>query len=79
MKTVQEQVLELLKNVLGGIPLPPHPFLREEVAAWDSLKHLEIIFVLEEEFGIRISAEQAADIRGSQDLVDLVEGSRHGA
>ena len=74
MNDVTTRVLEILTDVLEtGEQLPQHPFMREHLAAWDSLKHLEIVFALEEEFGIRFTAEQVAQMTGTLQIVEMIE------
>jgi len=52
---VQEGVCEALGIVRElGCPVDPG-FRREEQAAWDSLKHIEVIFALEDRFGVQFS------------------------
>ena len=45
----------------------PHELLEESspdtIASWDSLGHLNLVIALEEEFGIRLSAEDMLAMR----------------
>jgi acyl carrier protein len=52
---IQEAVCEVLGVALEqGQPVGPG-FCREEQPAWDSLKHIEVIFALEDRFKVRFS------------------------
>jgi acyl carrier protein len=54
-QAIQEAVCEVLGVALDqGQPVDPG-FCREEQAAWDSLKHIEVIFALEDRFGVQFS------------------------
>ena len=57
---VHERIRELLARVLelesAQLPDDPTP---ERLGQWDSVHHLELMVVLEEEFGVEIPAEVA--------------------
>ncbi|MBG9755862.1 hypothetical protein ABD89_07895 [Lysinibacillus sphaericus] len=46
---------------------------REKNATWDSIKHLEIIMAIEEEFDIRFTATEVTAVKTIQDLYEYVE------
>lgn len=46
---------------------------RKETPNWDSLKHMELILSLEEEFNIRFSIEQFTEIHDFNDIVKFLE------
>jgi len=52
---VREGVCEVIGVVLALGPAVDPSFCREEQPAWDSLKHIEIIFALEDRFNVRFS------------------------
>lgn len=49
---------------------------RNELHNWDSLKHLELILLLEEEFQIRFSAEQVSRVESLNDIVSILGENR---
>ncbi|GAA0373724.1 acyl carrier protein [Paenibacillus motobuensis] len=49
--------------------------IRGNTEQWDSLKHLELILALEEEFQVRFTAEQAVNIHSLEDIVTILGGS----
>lgn len=52
---IQDAVCEVLGVAFEqGQPVKPS-FCREEHPAWDSLKQIEVVFALEDRFGIRFS------------------------
>jgi len=46
---------------------------QEEVGAWDSLQHLNLILSIEEEFGISISPEESTEMLNFGLVVMLIE------
>lgn len=46
---------------------------RTEIPSWDSLKHLELILRLEEQFQVRFSSKEVAGISSFDDLLQLIE------
>lgn len=53
---------------------------RADIANWDSLKHMELILRLEEEFQMRFTIQQVSSIQSVDDLVKVIEvenESRH--
>ena len=53
MPTVIEgEVRELLLRILNVPPAGPAAMLRPDIAQWDSLKHMEIVFALEDRYGV---------------------------
>ncbi|MBF0526024.1 MAG: acyl carrier protein [Deltaproteobacteria bacterium] len=60
---MKDRVLKIVSQVLNV----PVELLNEEsspdtVASWDSLKHMNLILALEEEFGIQFRDEQIVEI-----------------
>lgn len=68
---VESEVLVLLGTVLG-VELNPTS-TRESIAAWDSLKHVEIVFLLEDEFGIEFVHDDLEELNSVMAIVDLVK------
>lgn len=48
---------------------------RQNTPAWDSLKHMEIIFAVEDELGIEFSEEEMATANSVTKLVELATTS----
>lgn len=69
-----------LKRVIGAVLAVPAETIDDQtstdtVPSWDSLAHLNLILALEEEFGIEIPDEDAAEL-SSYPLIRLVVGER---
>lgn len=67
-----EKVYSLLSNILGK----DDAFLKAhsaETRLWDSLKRIEIVFSLEEQFDATLSPEEIAKLNTVQDILETVE------
>jgi len=70
---VERRVHEVLALVLK-LPAPPtEPVVRAEVAEWDSLSHIEIIYGVEESLGVTFTEEEMAALDSSTAIVEAVE------
>ncbi|MFD5805175.1 MULTISPECIES: acyl carrier protein [unclassified Streptomyces] len=49
------------------------------VGAWTSLRHVQIIAVVQREYGVRITPRQARSCRSVADLRDLIPQEGHSA
>ena len=70
-----------LKRTIAGVLGIPESEIGEEttidtVGAWDSLKHLNLVLALEEQFGVSLTEEQSFEIL-SYPLIKAVLGE-HG-
>jgi len=45
---------------------------RETEGGWDSVRHIELLFMLEEEFGFTFTEDEMADLNTSGEIVDKV-------
>ena len=65
----EEIVLQVLSTVLKR-PLPlGRDTSTENTAEWDSLKHIEIMFAVEEELGIQFSEEELGNLHSAAAIV----------
>ena len=49
---------------------------QENVAKWDSLKHIALVSTIEQKFGISLSMDEMVEMRSVQDISNILE--RHG-
>lgn len=49
----ERRIRELILRVLRLQSEPETELVRSEIPEWDSLKHMELVFALEDEFGVR--------------------------
>ena len=59
----------ILRRPIGETENPS----RHTEAAWDSLKHVEIAFLLEDHFGIRLTERDIASLSDVEQIVKLLE------
>ena len=55
-------VAEVMSQVLGMPVAPEDALAMRDCAAWDSLKHIELIVTLEERFEISFDADQLPEL-----------------
>jgi len=72
----EQRVLEILEHALKTPLAGEEPLSRDHLERWDSLKHIEIMFMLEEEFDVEFSEEELAGLRDIAGIVHALE-SRH--
>lgn len=69
---IRSQVCSVMSEVLKIPVQEDSNLVRSQTEQWDSLMHLELILALEEEFRVRFSAEQAANIQSLDDVVTIL-------
>ncbi|GIP06751.1 MULTISPECIES: acyl carrier protein [Paenibacillus] len=73
MTEIRKQIGSILSEVLNT-PIPPHGNpKRGELPNWDSLKHMELILRLEEQFDVRFSIREVAGIQSLDDIARIIE------
>jgi len=72
----REAVAELLSITVGRQIGVTEAVERDSEPSWDSLKHVELIFMLEDRFGIRFSEEEMAELHSSDEIVHTIEEKR---
>jgi acyl carrier protein len=76
MSDIDQRLTSIFRTTFGdeGIVLRPE-MTADDIAGWDSVSHIQLIFAVEEEFGIRLSLK---DLEGLEDVGALVGSiSRH--
>ena len=70
---MQTKVLNVVSQVLG-VPVEElaDDSSPETIEGWDSLKHMNLVLALEEEFGIRFSDEQIVAMLSVKSIKDAV-------
>lgn len=73
---IEAVVLTVLSTVLK---CPVHPnSTRKNTPQWDSLKHIEVIFAVEDELGLQFSEEELPSLDSVSHIVDRAL-ARHAA
>jgi acyl carrier protein len=70
---IQSAVADLLTITLGRQVAQNESVSRDSESTWDSLKHVQLILMLEEQFGIQFSEEEMGSLRDSDGIVRAVE------
>ncbi len=52
---------------------------RATVSAWDSLKHMHLVFAIEDRFGVEFTEEQIPRLDSVRSIVEHVQQSQAGA
>lgn len=73
---IEERVLDVLYAALKCAV--PHDARRSQVAAWDSLKHIELVFALEDELELRFEEDELATLDSVQAIVAAIEAKTSG-
>lgn len=73
--SVYEQVRSIVSDLLripaGQISVASSP---ENIEAWDSVQHLNLVLALEEKFSLQLSPEEIDEMKTVGDIARLVEG-----
>ena len=69
---IREKSAKILSVALGKTIDPWSQLKREDSAEWDSLKHIEMVLMLEDEFKIRFSSEDVNHMRSLDQIVKAV-------
>jgi len=74
----QAMVRQILQTALDTTLVGIENSTRGEIEHWDSLTHVEIVFMLEEQFDVRFSEEEIVALRSLADIVALLR-EKHAA
>lgn len=77
--TVHERLEEIFQLVLGdeNIRLGPET-TAEDIPAWDSLTHINLMFSIEQAFGVHFSGNQFAQFKNVGELIEYLEARTRG-
>jgi acyl carrier protein len=70
---IQAVVAELLSISLGRPVAQTESVTRDSDLKWDSLKHVQLILLVEEQFGVQFSEEEMGALRSSDEIVQAIE------
>lgn len=69
---LEARVRALLASILE-VECPPEPLSRDACAAWDSLKHIEVVFALEDEFAVRFDEAEFASMTSTDVIAGMID------
>lgn len=73
MKPLSEKVKEILSSVFEiSVQNINEDFCQNDTASWDSIKHLNLIIILEEEFGIQINDNIIPELTSYSQILNFI-------
>ena len=78
---IRQTAREVLALVLGVElnELENREVSRSTLAAWDSLKHIDVVFSLEERFGVMFAEEEMPELNSLDNICSIVESRINGS
>lgn len=73
---LDDDVRDTLGIVLGRAFAADDPVAREAQSDWDSLKHIELVFALEDALGVRFDAGEIGELNDVAAIVAIAEKHR---
>ena len=70
-RRLEEIVRDTLGIVLGRDIAAGDPVVRKEQPDWDSLKHVELVFALEDALGIRFDVDEIGELISVASIAEL--------
>lgn len=67
-QSLESDFWRLFSRVLGR-PVAPGRYTPQDLPDWDSLRHVELVFELEQRFGLQIPQDRIADLFSDTDTV----------
>ena len=78
LQEIEGAVTRILAAVLKRDFTPGQDITRENTEKWDSLKHVEIMFAVEEEFGVEFSEDELGNLDSVRSIASAVR-AKHAA
>lgn len=73
MADVTTRLTEVMRSTFGDETLVLEPSMTaDDIAAWDSVSHITLIYAIEDEFGIKFSTRDIERLSCVGDLVETV-------
>lgn len=72
--TTQDRVLQVISNVLNvprdKLSIDSSP---ESIEQWESMKHINLVLAIEEEFDVQFDDEQIAELQSVKSIITAVD------
>ncbi|MGC1302349.1 MAG: acyl carrier protein [Caulobacteraceae bacterium] len=79
MSSLHERLEEVFRNVFDDEDLELSPTLTApDIAGWDSVAHINLMFAIEQAFAIRFSGDEFSDVENVGELEALIDGKISG-
>jgi acyl carrier protein len=72
-RDVRQLVRETMQAVLERDIAPYEDLVRQDIAAWDSLAHVNLVFAIESELQIQFGADELGELDSLSKLVTAAE------
>jgi acyl carrier protein len=72
----RDKVRQIMGEVLRESIVPGQDVARESAPGWDSLKHVELLFTLEDACEIKFDRQEFADLNSLDALVSAIDRHR---
>jgi acyl carrier protein len=69
---LRSEVQSIIATVLKLDSVPHDELQRGDLPQWDSLKHVEIVFALEDRYDVQFDESEFALLRSTSSIVDLL-------
>lgn len=73
-----DRVAAILSEVLGVAVTAAEKPTRETLAQWDSIAQVNVIFGIEDEFGVQFTEQEMSELASLEAIVAAVEAKRGG-
>lgn len=74
MTDVAQRLTEVFRSTFGDETLVIEPAMTaDDVAAWDSVSHITLIYAVEDEFGVKFSSKDIERLSCVGDLIATIE------
>lgn len=70
---METEVQDLLQRILGLQGLPSARLIRADIEAWDSLKHMEIVFALEDRYGVQFDEAEFPTLDATDTIASALQ------
>ena len=77
-KLLTENVYRVISAILKQEFSTDQKLIKDETGGWDSLKHIEIMFAIEEELDVQFSEHELAELDSAEKIIEIIQ-ARHEA
>jgi acyl carrier protein len=74
--SIRDRVIQVISSVMN---VPASQLTEssspESVSQWESMKHINLVLAIEEEFDVRFDDQQISELQSVQSIISVVESS----
>ena len=79
LQSVPPEIVKVFASILNEPPESVVPSLSTKTSkSWDSLKHVELVMAIEDQFGLRFSSTEVVLLSSVEGFMKLIEQKRSG-